>query len=227
MERAPLALCSHCGRKSRRCVCPFLRKTPLSLSTQLTLLQTDEEWNHPKNTGAILIGSLTTAQRLPIRLKGGEVGDACGELARSMDTRSVFLLYPTHEETEDTELWARCAEEPSPHLLLIDTTWRQSLRLYRQSALIRALPHLSLPIEAFTQLERCGGARYHTLRTGPKKSQNKLSTFEAGLLALAWLEKEKCGSFSKAWELLEPLWEQYDHWVKALSQQFKRARAER
>jgi DTW domain-containing protein YfiP len=80
-------------------------------------------------------------------------------------------------------------------LVLLDGSWRQSRRLLAANPWLATLPRLALPV----QVSRYAIRRAH--RPG------QLSTAEAGLHALAWLE----GGPAR----FEPLWKVFDAFVEA------------
>lgn len=115
-------------------------------------------------------------------LRRGEVFDA------ALAGPGAALLYPG-------------AGPPLPptgieQLILLDGSWRQSRRLLAANPWLAALPRLALPPQP---------GRY-TLRRAHRPGQ--LSTLEAGLHALAWLEEGGPARFA-------PLWAAFDAFVQA------------
>jgi DTW domain-containing protein YfiP len=109
------------------------------------------------------------------RFEMGEVFDpaALAALLHGPGRRSV-LLYPADGAN------ASCAvgDEAATQLVLIDATWRKSLRMLLTNPLLQALPRLALKPAAVS--------RYRGLRKTRLPSQ--LSTLEATCAALAMLD---------------------------------------
>lgn len=153
----PRAVCPRCERPASTCLCASL-PAPLTVRTELLILQHPREAGHAKNSAAFLTLGLSPAARL-LR---GEVFDA------ALAGPGTVLLYPGE------------GGAPAPaavdRVLLLDGSWRQSRRLLAANPWLAALPRLSLPPQA---------SRY-AIRRAHKPGQ--LSTFEAGVQALACLE---------------------------------------
>jgi DTW domain-containing protein YfiP len=150
---------------------------PLAVRTELLILQHPSEAGHAKNTAAFLTLGLDPAARL-LR---GDVFDP------ALAGTGTALLYPGEGEPAEFADVDR--------LILLDGNWRQSRRLLVANPWLAALPRLALP-------EQPG--RY-ALRRAHRPGQ--LSTFEAGLHALALLEGGP--------ERFAPLWETFDAFVHA------------
>jgi DTW domain-containing protein len=150
---------------------------PLAVRTELVILQHSAEAGHAKNTAAFLTLGLSPAARL-LR---GETFD------RALAGAGAALLYPGGSAAS---LPARI-----DRLILLDGSWRQSRRLLAANPWLAALPRLSLP-------EQSG---HYALRRAHRPGQ--LSTFEAGMHALAQLEGEP--------ERLAPLWSAFFAFVHA------------
>lgn len=150
---------------------------PLAVSTELLILQHPAEAGHAKSTAVFLTLGLNPAARL---LRGEAFDPALGG-------PTTALLYPGEGEL------ARPGDVD--RLILLDGSWRQSRRLLAANPWLAALPRLSLP-------EQPG--RY-AIRRAHRPGQ--LSTFEAGLHALALLEGGP--------ERFAPLWSAFDAFVHA------------
>lgn len=189
-------VCPRCERPTSTCLCPSL---PLPVDTRLGLLilQHPAEAGHAKNTTALLTLGLSRAVRLR-----GERFDAA--LARPGDV----LLYPGHQadnadnaDEADEAAAPRAVAGLQPavadarRLILLDGNWRQSRRLLATHPWLGALPRWSLPQQP---------SRY-AIRRAHRPGQ--LSTFEAGLHALALLEGDG--------ERFAPLWAAFEAFVQA------------
>lgn len=150
---------------------------PLAVRTELLILQHPAEAGHAKNTTAFLTLGLSPAARL---LRGETFEPA-------LAGPGAALLYPG----------PGAATPPAgiDRLILLDGNWRQSRRLLAANPWLAALPRLSLP-------EQAG---HYAIRRAHRPGQ--LSTFEAGMQALALLEGEP--------ERFAPLWTAFFAFVHA------------
>lgn len=151
--------------------------SPLAVRTELLILQHPAEAGHAKNTAAFLTLGLSPAARL---LRGERFDPA---LAGS----GTVLLYPGEGDPAPPHSVER--------LILLDGNWRQSRRLLAANPWLATLPRLSLPPQA----------GHYAIRRAHRPGQ--LSTFEAGMHALALLEGEP--------ERFEPLWSAFFAFVHA------------
>lgn len=137
---------------------------------------------HPAEAGHAKNTAMLLARGLQrVRLLRGERFDA------GLAAPGMALLYPGDGP-------------PAPpdgieQLVLLDGSWRQSRRLLAANPWLAALPRLALPVQA---------SRY-AIRRAHRPGQ--LSTVEAGLQALAWLE----GGPAR----FAPLWAAFDAFVEA------------
>lgn len=172
----PRAACPRCERPALTCFCATL-PAPLAHAAELLILQHPAEAGHAKNTTAFLTLGLRSARRLR-----GEVFDA------ALAEPGTVLLYPGEDPP--------CSGGPAAEvrrLILLDGSWRQSRRLLAANAWLGLLPRLSLPAQP---------SRY-AIRRAHRAGQ--LSTLEAGLHALAFLEGGA--------ERFAPLWAAFDQFV--------------
>ena len=175
------AVCGRCLRPQATCLCALAR--PTAHRTEVLVLQHPQEQRQAKNSVALLRLSLArcevvvgerfepAALRALLHCPGG-------------DTR---LLYP--------DVPAAPAPPAPPltgaplRLVVIDATWRKSLRMLLEHPALAALPRLALDAPAAT--------RYRAIRAARRADQ--VSTLEATVQALAMLE----GSSFDATPLLE------------------------
>lgn len=181
------ASCPACLRPQTTCICDWIRPTANEL--EVLILQHPLEVAQAKGSARLLQLSLSRCTLLV-----GETLDAtqlASCLSRPMpDGRPVqaLLLYP---DTAHVDPPAQGVSRQVPHtqpegqgaptalrLVVIDGTWRKSLKMLHANPLLAALPRLSLDAPHTS----C----YALLRKAPKPGQ--MSTLEATCLALAQLE---------------------------------------
>jgi DTW domain-containing protein YfiP len=173
---------------TRRAICPRCERPavtclcatlppPVAVRTDLLVLQYPAEAGHAKNTVAFLTQGLSPAARL---LRGETF---CASLAGP----GTALLYPGEG--------VPAAPGDVRRLILLDGNWRQSRRLLAANPWLAALPRVALPAHP---------GRY-AIRRAHRPGQ--LSTLEAGLHALAWVEGDA--------PRFDPLWAAFDAFVGA------------
>lgn len=143
---------------------------PLDNRLEVIVLQHPSETRHHKNTATFLTACLARS-----RIVVGE--DFGPDLAGWLQTLPApWLLYPRHPALPAP---APMSESGQPGcLLIIDATWRKSLKMLYLNPALSALPRLSLDPPV---------TRLYRIRTA--KSPAQLSTFEASCYALAQLEQ--------------------------------------
>ncbi len=164
------AACVHCLRPQATCLCALAR--PTAHRTEVLVLQHPQEQRQAKNSVALLRLSLARCEVVVgERFEPGALQALLHRPGR--DTR---LLYP--------DVPAAPAP-PAPEttgaplrLVVIDATWRKSLRMLLEHPALAALPRLSLDAPAPT--------RYRAIRAARRADQ--VSTLEATAQALAMLE---------------------------------------
>jgi DTW domain-containing protein YfiP len=165
------AICPGCALPRSTCVCALVER--VANRVDVLVLQHPREGREAKGSARLLRLGLARCEVLV-----GEVFEPT-ELARRLhgDGRRSVLLYPDDAAAVDP------AHDPATgatRLVVLDGTWRKSLRMLRANALLQALPRLGLhPVSA---------SRYGLLRKARVASQ--LSTLEATCAALARLEGE-------------------------------------
>ena len=161
--------CDRCALPSRTCLCALV--APVRNDVDVLVLQHPDEARQAKGSARLMRLSLARC-----RVVVGEVfePDALLELLDG-DVSGNALLYPS--ETVAGPLGALPAAPPQ-RLVVLDGTWRKSLRMLHANPLLQTLPRWSLaPVEA---------ARYRALRKARLPAQ--LSTLEATCAALAQIE---------------------------------------
>ena len=165
------AACLRCLRPQSTCLCALVRLTPHR--TKVLVLQHPQEQRQAKNSVALLRLSLPHCQVVVGERFAPEPLQAL--LHRpGWDTR---LLYPDVQPVPAPPTPAIAAGAPLL-LVVIDATWRKSLRMLLEHPALAALPRLSLEAPAPT--------RYRAIRAARRADQ--VSTLEATVQALAMLE---------------------------------------
>ena len=164
-------VCDRCLRPRSTCLCPFVRHTPHR--TEVLVIQHPQEQRQAKNTATLLRLSLAHCELV--------VGDrfAPDRLHALLHRpgRHTRLLYPDVPAAPAPPAKAMPPGVPL-RLVVIDATWRKSLRLLLEHPALLALPRWSLDALATT--------RYRAIRKARRPDQ--VSTLEATAHALAVLE---------------------------------------
>lgn len=169
--------CQRCGLPAARCLCPWVRAT--ANEVELRVLQHPQEAGHAKGSVPLLALSLARCHVRPWRAQDPALDDW---LAPSATSEETWLLYPD----PDPGLAGVIPAAPAPtaarprHLLVLDATWRKSLRMLATDRRLQALPRLALSVTA------APAPRYAALRQARRAGQ--WSTLEACCLALGPLE---------------------------------------
>ena len=179
------AYCPQCSRPLSHCICRFMVKTDNQI--EVILLQHPKEVDHPKGTANLLLGSLANVKRFV-----GECfdeHDAFQQYMKQFKTNassSPCLLYPSEgalqldslmNKGENRDITAQSKLGP---LIVIDSTWKKSYKIFQLSKCLQSLTQVSLPNNLEGQYE---------IRT--TKKQNALSTLEAVSYALQFLEQDQ------------------------------------
>lgn len=188
-------VCDGCGRPLAGCWCGCIHR--VDNHARLLILQDPDEQAQAKGTAALLAACLTRAT-----LRVGQRFDPPVDLARHV------LLYP--DTPGDSTLaapapWPAKPVEPLT-LVVLDGTWRRSLRLLHQNPWLQTLPRLALGAPP--------ASRYAIRRA---RSEHQRSTLEACALALAQLDGDTAR--------YEPLWRAMDDFI-ALQRRLAGALAE-
>ena len=175
------ATCPRCLRPQATCLCALVR--PTQHLTEVLVLQHPQEQRQAKNSVALLRLSLA---RCEVRV-GARVAAADLQAWLQRPRQRTWLLYPdVHAAPAPPSAPAPAAWEVAadpaagspPRLVVLDATWRKSLRMLLENPALAALPRLALEAPAPT--------RYGRIRAARRADQ--VSTLEATVQALALLE---------------------------------------
>jgi DTW domain-containing protein len=163
--------CVRCLRSQVSCLCALAR--PTAHRTDVLVLQHPQEQRQVKNSVAMLRLSLAHCEVV--------VGErfASGALDALLQRPgwNTWLLYPDVPAAPSPSATRATAGAPL-RLVVLDATWRKSLRMLLEHPALAALPRLSLDAPAPT--------RYRAIRAARRADQ--VSTLEATVQALAMLE---------------------------------------
>jgi len=161
--------CATCDLPVRTCVCALV--PPVHNHVEVLVLQHPDEAREAKNSARLLRLALARC-----RVVVGEAFEP--ELLRRLlggDVSGAVLLYPADTQTRPAA--GPPAARPE-RLVLLDGTWRKSLKMLHANPLLQSLPRWPLAPPA--------PARYGALRKARLTTQ--LSTLEAACAALADIE---------------------------------------
>jgi len=166
------ATCVRCLRPQATCLCALVR--PTAHRTEVLVLQHPQEQRQAKNSVALLRLSLAQCEVVVGERFAPEALQAL--LQRSgRDTR---LLYPDVPAAPAPPTAPGATAGAPLRLVVLDATWRKSLRMLLEHPALAALPRLSLDAPAPTL--------YRAIRAARRADQ--VSTLEAIVQALAMLE---------------------------------------
>lgn len=167
----PRAACSRCLRPQATCLCALAR--PTAHHTEVLVLQHPQEQRQAKNSVAMLRLCLAHCEVVV----GERFAPGALEALLHRPGRETRLLYPDVPAAPAPSAPGSTLGAPL-RLVVIDATWRKSLRMLLEHQALAALPRLSLDAPAPT--------RYRAIRAARRADQ--VSTLEATVQALAMLE---------------------------------------
>ncbi len=165
------AACPRCLRPLVTCLCALAR--PTAHRTEVLVLQHPQEQRQAKNSVALLRLSLAQCEVCV----GERFAPEALQALLQRPGRHTRLLYPDVPAAPAPPAPGHAAGAPL-RLVVLDATWRKSLRMLLEHPALAALPRLALDAPAPT--------RYRAIRAARRADQ--VSTLEATLHALAMLE---------------------------------------
>jgi DTW domain-containing protein YfiP len=163
--------CVRCLRPLATCLCALAR--PTAHRTEVLVLQHPQEQRQAKNSVALLRLSLAHCEVVV----GERFAPGALQALLQRPGRDTRLLYPDLPAAPAPQAPETTAGA-SLRLVVLDATWRKSLRMLFEHPALAALPRLSLHAPAPT--------RYRVIRAARRADQ--VSTLEATVQALALLE---------------------------------------
>ena len=162
------ARCERCGLPASTCLCALAPR--VDNEVEVLVLQHPREAAEAKGSARLLGLALARC-----RVVVGEVFEPAALLELlGGDVSGNALLYPADsQETAELSFFPRLRR-----LVVLDGTWRKSLRMLHANPLLQTLPRWSIAPDA--------PARYAALRKARRPAQ--LSTLEAACAALARIE---------------------------------------
>lgn len=182
------ALCSHCQRPLRTCLCRWIR--PTQNQVQVLVLQHPDEADHAKGSARLLRLSLAQCHCLQGLAWAPEA------LPKGL-LEGAALLYPAAPGSGPAQTLPG-APEKTTRLVVLDGTWRQSRQMLRANPWLLALPRVAL-LEPPPSLYGIRKAQ---------RADHQRSTLEAACLALGALEGRPAH--------YQPLLQGFAQWVQAL-----------
>ena len=192
LPRRPI--CPRCLRPAATCLCDLVVALPHD--TEVLVLQHPQEQRQAKNSVALLRLSLTQCEVVV----GERFTPAQLQALLHHAGRETRLLYPD-VPAAPAPIAAPLRPGAPLRLVVIDATWRKSLRLLLDHPALAALPRLALAAPAPT--------RYRAIRAARRPDQ--VSTLEATVQALAQIEGPAFAG--------EPLLQAFGQFVEAVAQQ--------
>jgi DTW domain-containing protein YfiP len=190
------AACVRCLRPQATCLCALAR--PTAHRTEVLVLQHPQEQRQAKNSVALLRLSLANCEVVVgERFAPGALQALLQRPGR--DTRLLYPDVPASPAPAPSSAQGTTTAAAPLRLVVIDATWRKSLRMLLEHPALAALPRLSLDAPAPT--------RYRAIRAARRADQ--VSTLEATVQALAMLEGP---SFDGA-----PLLDAFDRFVAGVA----------
>lgn len=165
------AACERCLRPQSTCLCALVR--PTTHRTEVLVLQHPHEQRQAKNSVALLRLSLAHCEVVV----GERFAPKTLEALLRRPGKNARLLYPDVPAARAPSALNATADAPLL-LVVLDATWRKSLRMILEHPTLAALQRVSLEAPAPT--------RYRAIRSARRVDQ--VSTLEATVQALAMLE---------------------------------------
>lgn len=163
------ARCPRCGLPAPTCLCAFVAR--VDNEVEVLVLQHPREAREPKGSARLMALALTRC-----RVAVGDMFEPAELLCLlGGDVSGNALLYP-HDRLDTP---ARSNSVQVRRLVVLDGTWRKSLRMLHAHPLLQSLPRVAVAPTT--------PGRYAALRKAPSAAH--MSTLEATCAALARLEQ--------------------------------------
>ncbi|XP_035666065.1 tRNA-uridine aminocarboxypropyltransferase 2-like [Branchiostoma floridae] len=174
-------MCDRCGRPATVCLCPFLPRQPLQVSTTVYIIQHPHEETRVLRTVPLLAACLPPDRCHVIRGKRFKRGHH-PELEQMLSSPHTYVLYPS-EDALDIDQVAIATnpanQDPPPYnMVIIDGTWTQARDIYTANEIFHSPKQVKLSGT---------GVSEYVIRTQP--TDNSLSTLETAAVAMAALER--------------------------------------
>jgi len=161
--------CPVCFFRREICVCPIL--PVVSAKTEIWILRHVREAVRPANTGRLVALAMPGAR--VVSCGGGERIGGGRRVFETLPLTGTWLLWPDGPGLPADPL--RC--DAPLRIAVIDATWHQARRLYRQTPCLHQLPKLALPAPETSRQ-----------RLRKQRRPDGMSTIEAVAAALSLLE---------------------------------------
>ena len=140
--------CEVCLLPSLNCLCPF--KVSTNARAEVWLIMHPNEAYKPTNTGRLIRDVVPTTRIF--RWSRTEPCDTLLLLLRSAHYQP-FLIFPDDQPDYANRVvhTITLASDRTPAFVILDGTWRQARRMFRQSAYLKALPVLPLHTDRLTR----------------------------------------------------------------------------
>ncbi|XP_078694819.1 tRNA-uridine aminocarboxypropyltransferase 2-like isoform X2 [Branchiostoma floridae x Branchiostoma belcheri] len=169
------------SRPATVCLCPFLPRQPLQVSTTVYIIQHPHEETRVLRTVPLLAACLPPDRCHVIRGKRFKQGHH-PELELMLSSPYTYVLYPSNDalNIEEVTMTTQLANQDTPpyNMVIIDGTWTQARDIYTANEIF----HLPKQVK----LSGTGVSEY-VIRTQP--TDNSLSTLETAAVAMAALER--------------------------------------
>ncbi len=176
--------CEQCGYPQTACVCGAV--SAISPRSRLLVLQHPSEVEHAKNSVRLLQLAVPST-----RVVVGETEADFAELRAELTRNSMptFLLYPSDE----SQLLQAAESSEAVRLILLDGTWRKTLKMYRLNPWLQALPQKHLSLAAPTAYRIRKASRSDTCRHSRRQQRPCLSW------SLGWMWRLCMGYWLSWW----------------------------
>jgi len=167
--RNPVTHCPTCYLRRPICICPVLPQ--VKTRTEFIILRHIWEAERPSNTGRLAALCMPNARIVPC---GGGTRIGLAPLDETLlHVPGIWLLWPDGPAADT----GAPDFTPPERVVVLDATWHQARRLFRQTPALRALPRLALP-----------APEKHRDRLRDQHRPDGMSTLEAVAAAVALLE---------------------------------------